>query len=95
MGQFAPRVHTEPGDIARLEALIGALDDEAVVEIELEDGARVNGVVSVRPTVQTFRDPEGREGSNGVVRIDDILEPGRSHTLWLDTIRRVRRLGTA
>lgn len=95
MGQFAPRVHVDPGDIARLEALVEALDDEAVVEIELEDGTRVNGVVAVRPTVQTFRDPDGREGSNGVVRIDDALEPARAHTLWLDAIRRVRRLGTA
>ncbi|WP_024890754.1 DUF3247 family protein [Luteimonas huabeiensis] len=95
MGQLAPRVHTDPDEIARLEALVAALHDEAVVEIELDDGGRVTGVVAVRPTVQTFRDPEGREGSNGVVRIDDALAPARAHMLWLDAIRRVRRLGTA
>lgn len=95
MGQFAERVHTDPDEIARLEALVVELDDEAKVELQLDDGSACVGVVAARPTIQNFRDVDGREGVNGVLRLDDPLEPERVRTLWLDTVRRVRRLGSA
>lgn len=95
MSQVADRVYTGREDIARLEALVEELADEARVELLLEGGKRIEGVVAVRPTVQTFLDPQGREGINGVVRIDDALDPSRAHYLWLDRIREIRDLDPA
>ena len=92
MGRTAERVYTDDADIARLEALVTELPDEARVELLLADGSSVTGTVSVRPTVQTFLDPRGEEGINGVVRIDDAADPSRLHWVWLDRIREVRRL---
>ena len=95
MGRTAERVYTNDADIARMEALMEQLPDEARVELLLEDGSSVTGVVSVRPTVQAFLDPKGEEGINGVVRIDDAADPSRAHYVWLDVIREVRRLDVA
>ena len=95
MGQLAERVYTASDDIARLEALVLQLPDEARVELLLSDGGSITGVVSVRPTVQTFLDPQGEEGINGVLRIDDAADPSQAHYVWLDRIREVRHLDTA
>lgn len=95
MGRTAQRVYTEDADIARMEGLMEQLPDEARVELLLADGNSVTGVVSVRPTVQTFLDPQGEEGINGVVRIDDAADPSHAHYVWLDVIREVRRLDGA
>ncbi|PCR31580.1 hypothetical protein CQA89_32930, partial [Klebsiella pneumoniae] len=40
------------------------------VEIELEDGAHLVGIVGARPSLQQFFDIEGREGTNGTVRLE-------------------------
>jgi uncharacterized protein DUF3247 len=95
MSQIAEQVYTEQRDIARIESWAEQLQDEAVVAIELSDGGRVEGVVTVRPTIQVFRDAGGREGLNAVVRIDDASDPGRAHYLWLDRIVDIQRIGTA
>lgn len=95
MGQLAEHVYTEQRDIARIESWVEQLDDEARVEIHLADGARVDGYVAARPTIQVFRDGEGREGMNAVVRIDDAVAPEHAHYVWLDRIVDVRRVGTA
>jgi|SRR5690606_25130721 len=92
MGRIAERVYTADADIARLEGLVEQLPDEARVELLLADGGTVTGAVSVRPTVQTFLDPNGGEGINGVVRIDDARDPSHAHFIWLDMISEVRRL---
>ena len=94
MGRTAERVYTDDADIARLEGLMEQLPDEARVELLLADGSSVAGVVSVRPTVQTFLDPQGEEGINGVVRIDDAADPSQAHYIWLDVIREVRPIDT-
>ena len=94
MGKTAERVYTDDADIARLEGLMEQLPDEARVELLLADGSSVAGVVSVRPTVQTFLDPQGEEGINGVVRIDDAADPSQAHYVWLDVIREVRPIDT-
>ena len=75
MTQLAENVYTEQGDIARIESWAQQLDDEAQVAIRLADGARVEGFVTVRPTIQVFRDGSGREGMNAMVRIDDAVNP--------------------
>src|SRR3546814_10172189 len=95
MTQFAEHVYTAQHDIARIESWAGQLEDEARVEILLADGARVEGFVAARPTTQVFRDGEGREGMNAMVRIDDQANPEHAHYLWLDRIIDMRRTGTA
>lgn len=92
MSRVADRVCTSDEDIARLEELVTLLPDEARVELVLEDGTSITGAVAVRPTVQTFLDPGGREGINGLLRIDDAADPARLHWVWLDRIREVHRL---
>lgn len=95
MTNTAERVHTDQAQIARLEERVKELHDEAVVELRLLDGTVVTGVVAVRPSVQTFRDAEGREGTNAYVRIDDPEQPERWQYIWLDQIENVTRLGSA
>ncbi|MBC7990106.1 MAG: DUF3247 family protein [Luteimonas sp.] len=86
MGRSASNVYTDQHDIAVLEARAARLPDEARVKVVLVDGGRITGVVAARPTIQTFLDEDGREGLNGIVRIDDAHDPGRAHLLWLDQI---------
>src|SRR3546814_14076829 len=95
MTQFAEHVYTAQHDIARIESWAGQLADEARVEILLVDGARVEGFVAARPTIQVFRDGEGREGMNAMVRIDDQANPEHAHYLWLARLIHVRSTGTA
>jgi len=95
MSRDAANVYTDQHDIELLEARAGQLPDEARVEVVLVDGSRVTGTVVARPSIQTFFDEDGREGLNGVVRIDDRDEPGHAHYLWLDRILEVVTLGTA
>lgn len=95
MTQFAEHVYTDQQDIARIESWAEQLEDEAKVEIRLADGGRVEGVVTARPTIQVFRDGEGHEGLNAMVRVDDAGDPAVAHYLWLDRIVDIRRTGTA
>src|SRR3546814_19713177 len=95
MTQFAEHVYTAQHDIARIESWAGQLEDEARVEILLADGARVEGFVAARPPIQVFRDGEGREGMNALVRIDDQAHPEPSHYPWPERLIARRRSGTA
>jgi Protein of unknown function (DUF3247) len=97
MARVAPRVYVDAADIARLEAIGAQLSQDARVQVSLEDGSRLSGMVSAMPTVQAFFDPQGREGMNALLRLeafldDDRAHPGGIHDLWLDEIRAVARL---
>ncbi|WP_303637777.1 MULTISPECIES: DUF3247 family protein [Stenotrophomonas] len=92
MSRIAPRIHTDPAQIARLESLLPQLDGEQQVELTLHDGRRVLGTVAVRPTLQQYRNAAGDEGSNGQLRLDDIDAPVQQHHLWLDEIASIRSL---
>jgi len=95
MSREAPRVYADPVAIARLEKVAVQLPQDARVEIELDDGSRLRGMVSMTPTVQSFFDPDGNEGLNGVARIEceaDGTATGQSEYLWLDTIGNVEHL---
>lgn len=92
MTKYADVVHTDPDAIAALQAWLPALPELAQVLLRLDDGSQVSGTVSIRPTLQTFRDREEREGVNGVVRLDDLLHPEQQHYVWLDRIREVQPL---
>jgi hypothetical protein len=92
MGREAETTYTDQRTIARLEALIHELRDNAKVVIHLHDGSTMQGVVAVVPTVQTFVDANGTEGINGVVKLIDNDRPAWSATVSLDTIVRVEHL---
>lgn len=92
MTQYAPRVQTEQARIEAMEALLPLLREGARVEVVQTDGSRVLGVVPVQPTLQMFRDADEHEGSNGLLRLDDLDEPAIQHHVWLDEIEEVRVL---
>ncbi len=92
MGQLAPRVCTESAAVKRLQALIVQLPGNARVAVDCADGKQYRGIVCVRPSAQAFRDRDGTEGLNGVLRLEDASAPGGEHHLWLDQIQRVHRL---
>ena len=93
MSNIAERVHTDQGEIALIESRIMELNDAVAVELSLSDGRKLQGVVTVRPSVQTFRDADGREGINALLRLDDLHEPGKTHHIWLEQVTDILRLG--
>ncbi|MEO8365040.1 MAG: DUF3247 family protein [Pseudoxanthomonas sp.] len=94
MTKIVERVHTRQDEIALLESRIAELPDEAIVEITLDDGRKLKGLVTVRPTLQTFRDADGQEGVNAVLRLDDLEQPGQSHQVWLDRVSNIFHMGS-
>jgi len=95
MSRYAPTIHTDPARIAAMEALLPQLEGETQVELTLADGSLLVGTVTVRPTVQQYRDADENEGTNGQLRLDDLAGSGGPHYVWLDQIRTVRRLPPA
>lgn len=94
--RIADTVHTAQVDIDRLQARISELPNDAHVELSLDDGRVLAGIVSGQPTIQQFFDRSGREGSNAVVRLEqpalDAPEQAGWTDLFLDRIVRVRAL---
>ncbi|ELQ16541.1 hypothetical protein A989_01190 [Xanthomonas translucens DAR61454] len=50
-------MHPDPCAIAALQAWRPTWPDQAQALLRLDDGRQVSGTVSVRPSLQTFRDP--------------------------------------
>lgn len=105
MARVAPRVYLQAADIARLEAVATQLPQDTHVQVSLEDGRQLAGMVSATPTVQVFFDPRGVEGMNALLRLDACLvdcdraaspdaraHPPGVHDLWLDEISAVAHL---
>ena len=92
MGQLADRVYSSAEDASRLQCLVGELAVNARVSLELGGGRTTEGVVAVTPTVQVFRDPQGQEGINGVVKLIDPARPHWSEQVWLGDIERLVHL---
>lgn len=92
MPRYAPTIHTDPARIAAMEALLPQLDGQTQVELTLTDGSMVRGTVTVRPTVQQFKDADENEGTNGQLRLDSLDGSGALDYVWLDQIRSVRVL---
>ena len=92
----APRVYTAQVDIDRLQALIFALPNDQHVQVTLDDGRVFTGIVAGRPMTMQFFDPDGREGTNGTVRLEQPAlehpEQARWVDLFLDQIVEVRQL---
>jgi hypothetical protein len=92
MGQLADRVYVSTEDTRRLGQLVEELAVNAKVSLQLDDGRTTQGVVAVTPTVQVFRDPQGQEGINGVVKLIDPARPDWSERVWLGDIARLEHL---
>jgi hypothetical protein len=97
MARVAPRVYVAAADIAALEATCLQLLSNERVQLLLEDGTQLLGVVETMPGVQAFFDPAGREGMNALLRLEGFLADGRPHPdgvydIWLDQVRAVTRL---
>lgn len=93
----ANRVYTSSDDIERLRRKVAALPNGAHVELELEDGEQLVGIVAGRPMLQQFFDFQGNEGTNGTVRLerpalDRPMDTPVPRDIWLDRIHVVRRL---
>ena len=86
MPKYAPHVYTEQAQIATLEHWVKLLDGQERVRIELDDGSMIAGTVAVRPTIQTCRDEQEREGSNGQLRIDHLDASQEPQWIWMDRI---------
>lgn len=94
----ADRVYTSAEDIDRLREKVAALPNGEHVELELEDGEHLFGIVAARPMLQQFFDFKGCEGMNGTVRLErpSLYHPMATpapRDVWLDRIRVVRHLG--
>lgn len=90
MSREAPRVHVDPAAIARLEDVARQLPQDSRVEVRLDDGTTMRGIVTMTPTMQSFYDPDGIEGLNAVARIE--RESGGNGYLWVDRVTTVQRL---
>lgn len=62
------------------------------VVLLLRDGSSCDGVVTVRPSVQVFRDRDEREGINAEVQLERPDAPAWRQRIWLDQIVRVEHL---
>ena len=85
-------IYTSRADLDLIDARIRALDDEARVRVTLAGGACIEGVVSARPTLETFRDAAGDEGHNALLRLDDLAAPDVPHFFWVGDIRTIERI---
>ncbi len=95
MGSKAPHVVTDDAGIRALEALVHELQGNSHVVLRLRDGSTCEGVVTVRPSVQVFRDDEDREGINAVVQLErpDCAGLASADLAGPDSARRASRLG--
>lgn len=92
MGRQAQHVYTDPASIRQLESLIDQLPANGQVVLVLKDGSSCDGVVSVRPSVQVYRDADDHEGINARVQLQRPDVPEWSRRFWLDQIVRVEHL---
>ncbi|MGH8085690.1 MAG: DUF3247 family protein [Lysobacter sp.] len=104
MTRNAEHVHVDPAEVDRIRQHIEQLPNGAHVVLQMDDGDRLEGVVAARPVAQLFFDPDGREGTNAVLRLEhpSINAPaigdadsGSWRDVWVDRIRAVRRLDPA
>ena len=94
MARIADRIHTGQPAIDRLQALVKDLDNGHRVSLLMDDGEVVQGIVTVKPTLQVFFGHGGDQGMNAVLRlVGPALErPGQAgwRDVWLDQVREVR-----
>ena len=92
MSSDAPHVVTDDAGILKLEALVRELQGNSRVMLFLRDGGTCEGMVTVRPSMQVFRDHDGIEGSNAEVQLERPVTPTWHQRIWLDQVVRVEHL---
>lgn len=92
MGRKALHVFTDDESIRKIEALVHELQGNSHVVLFLRDGSTCDGVVTVRPNVEVFRDGDDREGINATLQLERPDVPGWNQRIWLDQILRVEHL---
>lgn len=95
MSATARKVYKDQVDIARIEGLVTKLPTQARVRITTRDGDVITGTVTERPATQIFRGPDGSEGVNALVRLDDPAAPPWNVYLWLGDIVKVENIDAA
>lgn len=89
LARQAEHVYTDPASIRQLELLVEDLPGNGHVVLWLKDGSRCDGVVTVRPSIQVFRDGNECEGINATVQLERPDAPKWHRHVWLDQILRV------
>ena len=96
MTRNAEHVYTEAADLERIREHIEQLPNGAHVQLQLQDGSALEGIVAARPIAQLFFGPDGNEGTNAVLRLEqpalDQPESAGWRDVWVDRIQTVRRL---
>ena len=92
MGQYAKHVTTDAPGVQRLEALIRQLPGNARVALTLSNNTQVNGLVYLRPSIQSFRTRAGDEGLNAIVRLRDLHDNLTDRVIWLSDVQNVTKL---
>ncbi|GAB6194740.1 DUF3247 family protein [Lysobacter xanthus] len=82
--RIAPHVYTDRNDIDRLQAMLFDLPNGQAVRLTLDDGRVFEGIVSGRPMTMQFFDADGREGTNGTVRIEQPALDAPMQAGWVD-----------
>jgi hypothetical protein len=95
MGRTAQCALTDEDGIRELEMLVDQLPANGHVVLLLRDGSSCDGVVSVRPSLQVFRDSDDCEGINAEVQLERPDVPAWHRRIWLDQIVRVEHLDSA
>ena len=70
MTRNAEHVYTGADDLERIRQLVEQLPNGAHVRLRLQDGAELEGIVAARPIAQLFFGPDGNEGTNAVLRLE-------------------------
>lgn len=99
MTRNAEHVYTEAADLERIREHIEQLPNGAHVQLQLQDGSALEGIVAARPIAQLFFGPDGNEGTNAVLRLEQPAmaapEAAGWRDVWVDRILTVRRLDPA
>lgn len=92
MGRTAQCALVDENSIRELEMLVNQLPANGHVVLLLRDGSSCDGVVTVRPSLQVFRDHDDCEGLNAEVQLERPDVPDWHQRIWLDQIVRVEHL---
>jgi len=95
MSAVPRKVYKDEVDIARVEGLVMSLPTHARVRVTTRAGDVLTGTVTERPATQIFRGPDGTEGVNALVRLDDPEAPPWNVYLWLSDIEKVENIDAA
>lgn len=99
MTRNAEHVHVDPVEVARIRELVQLLPNGAHVVLQMVDGGTLEGIVAARPVAQLFFGPDGTEGTNAVLRLEqpalNAPEAAGWRDVWVDRIAAVRRLDPA